>query len=79
MLHPGKPDQNAFIERFNRTYRTEVLNAYVFESLDQVRKISAEWLQTYHEKRPHEAVTGLQSATYRAQLEVRSSPLPVSR
>ena len=44
-IQPGKPDQNAFIERFNRTYRTEVLNADVFESFEQVREISTEWLQ----------------------------------
>jgi len=54
-IQPGKPDQNAFIERFNRTYRTEVLNAYVLESLDQVREISAEWWQSYNEERPHNA------------------------
>ena len=78
-IQPGKPDQNAFIERFNRTYRTEVLNAYVFESLEQVREISAEWLQSYNEERPHEALAGLPPATYRAQLEARSSPLTVSR
>ena len=54
-IQPGKPDQNAFIERYNRTYRTEVPNASVFESLDQVREISAEWLQSDNEERPHEA------------------------
>ena len=68
-IEPGKPDQNAFIERYNRTYRTEVLNADVFESLDQVREISAEWLQSDNEERPHDALAGLPPATYRAQLE----------
>lgn len=58
-IQRGKPDQNAFIERFNRMYRTEVLNAYVFESLDQIREISAEWLQSYNEERPHDALAGL--------------------
>ncbi|BCA54081.1 hypothetical protein W02_12210 [Nitrospira sp. KM1] len=77
-IQPGKPDQNAFIERFNRTYRTEVLNAYVFESLDQIQEITAAWLQSYNEERPHDALAGLPPATYRANLEARSSPLAVS-
>lgn len=64
--------------RFNRTYRTEVLNAYLFESLEQVREITAEWLQSYTEERPHDALAGLPPALYRAQLEARSSPLTVS-
>ena len=71
-IQPGKPNQNAFIERFNRTYRTEVLNAYVFESLEQVREITAEWLQSYNEERPHEALAALPPATYRINLEVTS-------
>lgn len=55
-----------------------MLNTYVFESLDQVREISAEWLQSYNEERPHDALAGVPPALYRAQLEARSSPLAVS-
>lgn len=53
-IQPGKPNQNAFVERFNRIFRHEMLDAYVFESLEQVREISAEWMLEYNEERPHD-------------------------
>ena len=68
-IQPGKPDQNAYIERFNRTVRDEVLNAYVFEDLDQVREITSAWLRTYNEERPHEALGSLPPARFRAKIE----------
>jgi putative transposase len=63
-IAPGKPNQNAFIERFNRTYRTEVLNAYVFESIDQVQQITDEWLVEYNEQRPHDSLGRVPPLTY---------------
>lgn len=68
-IQPGKPDQNAYIERFNRTYREEVLNAYLFEDLDQVRRISTEWIRDYNEERPHEALGSLPPARFRAMIQ----------
>jgi putative transposase len=63
-IEPGKPNQNAFIERFNRTYRTEVLNAYVFEATGQVQQITDPWLIEYNEQRPHDALGRVPPLTY---------------
>lgn len=56
---PGKPMQNVYIERFNRSYRKGVLDKYQFETLDQVRIISGEWMWKYNNIRTHDSLLDL--------------------
>jgi putative transposase len=55
-IKPGKPDQHAFIECFNRTRRDEVLDLCVFESIEQVQLLTDEWLIRCNHERPHESL-----------------------
>ncbi len=64
-IQPGKPTQNSFIERFNRTYREEVLDFYLFKNIKEVTEITKQWINEYNEERPHESLSNLSPIQYK--------------
>lgn len=77
-IQPGKPNQNGYVERFNKTYRDDVLNAYLFEDLNQVREITAEWLRMYNEQRCHDALGGVPPTVFRKRQTAKNSTYELS-
>ena len=57
-IQPGNPQQNAYIERYNRTVRYDWLSHYVFDSIDEVQDYATKWLWTYNHERPNMALGG---------------------
>jgi putative transposase len=55
-IQKGKPNQNGFVERFNRTYREDVLNMNIFENINQVREKTEEFLEDYNNYHPHDSL-----------------------
>ncbi|ASP38540.1 IS3 family transposase [Bacterioplanes sanyensis] len=57
-IQPGKPQQNAYIERHNRTMRYSWVSKHLFESIEEVQEYATNWLWFYNHKRPHKANGG---------------------
>jgi putative transposase len=77
-IQPGKPNQNAFVERFNRSFRDEVLNAHLFNSITEVQQAAEEWVADYNEYRPHESLGDLPPTAFKPRVfnaEVSTSGL----
>lgn len=64
-IEPGRPMQNGFIERFNRSYREGVLDMYVFRNLNEVRQRTEIWMTDYNEQLPHDSLGDLTPVEYR--------------
>jgi len=63
-IQPGKPQQDAFIERFNRLYREDVLDAYLFQDIQQAGDLSDHWREDYNENHPHGSLGGKSPRKY---------------
>lgn len=58
-IQPGKPQQNAYVERYNRTVRYDWLSHYEFDSVAEVQEFATQWLWTYNNERPNMALGGI--------------------
>ncbi|MEN3113644.1 integrase core domain-containing protein, partial [Uliginosibacterium paludis] len=70
-IQPGKPQQNAYVERYNRTVRYDWLGQHLFESVEQVQEYATRWLWTYNHERPNMALGGITPKQKLAQTQTK--------
>lgn len=67
-IQPGKPQQNSYVERYNRTVRYDWLNQYLFENLEEIQGFATRWLWDYNNERPNMGIGGITPAMKLAQV-----------
>jgi putative transposase len=58
-IQPGNPQQNAYIERFNRTVRYDWLSHYIYQTIEELQNRATQWLWTYNNERPNMGIGGI--------------------
>ena len=58
-IQPGKPQQNAYVERYNRTVRYDWLGQNLFDSLEEMQDYATIWLWHYNNERPNMGLGGI--------------------
>lgn len=61
-IQPGKPQQNAYVERYNRTVRNEWLGTHIFHTIEEVQNHATQWLWIYNNDRPNMGIGGITPA-----------------
>lgn len=69
-IQPGKPMQNGYVERFNRFYREDILDAYYFNDIHQLQKLSNQWREDYNFNHPHKSLENKAPKEYMPRFEV---------
>jgi putative transposase len=73
-IQPGCPTQNAYVERFNGSYRRGALDAHIFETLEQARVVADVWTHDYNHDRLHDSLNNLPPIKFGAQPTIGASP-----
>jgi len=67
-IAPGKPTQNAFVERFIGSFRDELLNETLFTTLAEAKAHITVWKEDYNRNRPHSSLGNLTPDEFAAKM-----------